>query len=93
MATLIQLIPEASRVRTLASVSVFGVPWPIHKLAAVVVGFVAAGLAFWFTGSGNAAMWASAAAVVVVWWGGYRIGGSRWDDGERDFIAEHRSHC
>lgn len=91
MATLIAVIPEPTSQRSVMSVSVFDVPWPIHKLAAVAAAIVAAVLVFAFTASGQAAMWASAATAVAVWWGGYRLLGARWDDGERDFIAENRS--
>ncbi|EGD55881.1 hypothetical protein [Gordonia neofelifaecis] len=91
MTALIQLVPETATVRPAVRVSVFGVPWPAHKLAAVVAGAVVAALVFAFSGSGAVAMWATAATVVAVWWGGYIALRERWDDGERDFFAENRS--
>ncbi|AUH68786.1 MULTISPECIES: hypothetical protein [Gordonia] len=91
MTTLIRQAPQPATVHRAVQVPVFGVPWPLYKLAAVVAGVVVAALVFTFTGSGTASMWASAVAVITVWWGGYVLLRERWDDGERDFIAEHHS--
>ncbi|MGB3696151.1 MAG: hypothetical protein WBA05_01830 [Gordonia sp. (in: high G+C Gram-positive bacteria)] len=90
MTTLTDLIPEPATPRSIASVPVFGVPWPVNKLAAVVAGVLAAVLTFVITASGVAAMWVSAVVVLAVWWGGFRLLAVRWDDGGRDFIAENR---
>lgn len=90
MTALIAAVPVAEKKSDVLHVSVFGVPWPMHKLVAVVAAVIVAAMTYTFTESGAVAMWASASALLVVWWGGYHVLRQRWDDRGRDFSAENR---
>ncbi|WP_026919026.1 hypothetical protein [Gordonia shandongensis] len=90
MTTLTLILPDTARSRAVPVVSIFGVPWPVHKAAAVVAGVLTALVVFAISGSGEWAMWTSAGTAVAVWWGGYRSAGHRWDDGVRDYTADTR---
>ena len=59
---------ERTRVRP-ATVDVAGVSWPAFKLHAVIIAVVVAIGALVLSGSGQVAMWASAATLLTVWWG------------------------
>ncbi|MBM7367134.1 hypothetical protein [Gordonia hydrophobica] len=91
MTSLAAVVPDTTTMSGGAYVSVFGVPWPLYKVVAVVAAVVVAAMVFTFTASGVAAMWASGGVLLAIWWGGYRLARRRWDDGERDFYAENRA--
>ncbi|ALG85129.1 hypothetical protein ACH46_12385 [Gordonia phthalatica] len=91
MTSLTNVVPRTATVSGGVHVPVFGVLWPLYKLAAVVGAVIVAAMVFTFTASGVAAMWASGGVLLTIWWGGYRVAHQRWDDGERDFYAENRT--
>ena len=90
MTALITTAPAAEKTSDVLHVSVFGVPWPVYKVVAVVAAVLVAALTYTFTESGATAMWASAGVLLTVWWVGYRVFLERWDHGERDSSAENR---
>lgn len=85
------VVPEGATTSHGAHVLVFGVPWPLYKLVAVVVAAIVGAMVFTFAASGVAAMWASGGSLLAIWWGGYRLAHQRWDHGARDFYAENRA--
>ncbi|KQR97808.1 hypothetical protein ASG12_12130 [Williamsia sp. Leaf354] len=58
------------------TVSIAGVAWPRHKVAAVLTALVVAVVVGVLTGSGEVTAWAVTIAATAVWWTG-RLGATR----------------
>ncbi|MGJ0120881.1 hypothetical protein ACQ7HM_16895 [Williamsia sp. MIQD14] len=68
--------PDRSERAVVPTVSIAGVAWPLHKLAAVLVAVVVAVVVGVVSGSGEVTAWAVTVAATAVWWTG-RLGTAR----------------
>ncbi|MGU3294129.1 hypothetical protein [Williamsia sp. M5A3_1d] len=62
--------PARSERTAAPTVSIAGVAWPMHKLAAVLAALVVAVVVGVLTGSGEVTAWAVTIAATAVWWTG-----------------------
>lgn len=66
-------LPSVTSPKT-SVVMIAGIPWPLYKVVALVVGFVALAVVGVITGSAGAAVLTAAAVSTVIWVTGLRLG-------------------
>lgn len=76
MTTLIDVDSSHREPRAARTVDVLGVPWPAHKVHALVVAAAVALVSLVLVGSLEVTAWVSGLALLAVWWGGRHLPGT-----------------